>query len=98
MNNEEIIKQAITNLNNLNPDLKLELKEHTDTKILVPALLNEKGESINEIVSKEVEVSIFRYNKRIFTIQYFAGVPEYRELAFERMLHNIIATGLVTAL
>jgi hypothetical protein len=95
MNSEEILKTAIRNLEQFNPGApKLEIRERKYRATMLPAMFNADGSTTDEVVSEEIEITIFRNKERLFTINYF-DCPHYRPLAFDRMLHNIILSGLI---
>jgi hypothetical protein len=87
---EEIIKKAIEDLARFNPELKLEIKERREKWGCI------SDEATNsEFVHDEIEITILRDGERLYTANYFTEKPEYRPLAFERMLQTIILSGLV---
>lgn len=87
---EVLIKQSIEALNRHDASLKLELKEKNVEVLMRPPL----DDMDDEVVSKEVELSIFKNGKRIFTQNFFQANPWHRKTAFDRMLNEIVLKGL----
>ncbi len=92
---EELIMQAIKHLNLGDSSLKLEFIERKRNYLVLPARFDEQGNTIDEVTSKEIELMIYKKGEKIYTQSYFADEPRFREVAFERMLHTIILTGIV---
>jgi hypothetical protein len=86
---EEIIKKCIEEFESRPSGTKFLIHERVEKYVITNMV------SGDESHYDEVEISIFRDRERLFTTNYLSANPEYRPLAFERMLKMLIKSGLL---